>query len=259
MRQFPATLSRGCRRQERVSWTVALTVSTGIHALALAVLLQGGASPQRTGAPTWLFAELTENAAGGGEPAVVRLAWGSPVSRSTPAEPTSPTPVHVPELQLPEIAQVPPTDFSLEALEIERLVVAAPPLLPGPVFTGAGGASARGQGGGAGGGTGRGTGAGLGSGTGPGSGTPGEGIRPPAPLTILMPPAAIDAVRGGTAKVRLQVDSTGVVRAVDILLSSGDLGYDEQLRTVASGWRFRPARDAANRPVPYPFDVSVTF
>ena len=259
MRQSPATLTRGDRRQERLSWTVTLTASAAMHAAVLAVLLQGGPPPPRAGAPTWLFADLTpDGGGGGGEPAVVQLAWGSPASPSTPEELTIPPEIRVPELQLPEITQVPDVELSLAAPETERPAVVAPPPSEA-AFAGAGGTPAAGEGQGAGSGTGPGVGAGLGPGGGPGASAPGEGIRPPAPLTILMPPAAIDAVRGGTAKVRLQVDSTGAVRTVDVLVSSGDRGYDEQLRRVASGWRFRPARDAANRPVPYPFEVSVTF
>src|SRR5690606_35847901 len=111
---------------------------------------------------------------------------------------------------------------------------------------------------GSGGGTGAGSGSGTGGGAGPGGGG-GDGIRPPAPLTILVPPTATASVRGGSAKVRLQVDSTGVVRDADVIVSSGDRRYDEQLRRVALGWRFRPARDAFNRPIAYPFEVSVSF
>lgn len=256
MRQFPATLIRGDRRQERLSWMVTLTGSAAMHATVLAILLQGGPAPQRAGAPTWLFAELTEDGGGGGgESPVVRLAWGSPAPRSTPEELTVPSEIPVPELQLPEIAQVADVELSLETLATDRPAVVAPPAPSEPASAGGAGASAPGKGRGVGGGTG----AGLGSGAGPGAGTPAQGIRPPAPLTILMPPVATDAVRGGTAKVRLQVDSTGAVSAVDVLVSSGDRGYDKQLRLVASGWRFLPARDAANRPVAYPFEVSVTF
>lgn len=256
MRQFPATLTQGDRRQERLSWVVTLAGSAAMHAAVLVVLLQGGPPPQRAGAPTWLFAELTEDGGGGGgESPVVRLAWGSPESRSTPEEPTVPSEIPFPELQFPETAQMVDVELSLEALETDRPAVVAPPAPSEPAFAGGAGAPTAGRGRGAGGGTG----AGPGSGAGPGTATPGQGIRPPAPLTILMPPVATDAVRGGTARVRLQVDSTGAVSAVDVLVSSGDRGYDEQLRLVASGWRFLPARDAANRPVAYPFEVSVTF
>ena len=58
--------------------------------------------------------------------------------------------------------------------------------------------------------------------------------------------------RQGRPRVLLQVDSAGRVRSADVVVSSGDRSYDEQLRRIALGWRFRPARDAANRPVPLP-------
>jgi TonB family protein len=180
----------------------------------------------------------------------VQLGWGSlPEPEATLEAPVS---VEVPEVEV----EIP--ELTLDAPVPDQLVTIAPPELAPPSGVGQGGAPPAGNGGGTGGGTGAGSGPGTGSGRGPGGGG-GDGVRPPAPLTILVPPAATAAVRGGSAKVRLQVDSAGVVRGAEVLVSSGDRRYDEQLRRVALGWRFRPARDAANRPVPYPFDVSVTF
>ena len=74
-----------------------------------------------------------------------------------------------------------------------------------------------------------------------------------------MPPTATAGVRGKAATVRLQVDSLGIVHDADVVVSSGDKGYDQKLRSVAMGWKVRPARDAANRPIPYPFEVSLRF
>ena len=116
-----------------------------------------------------------------------------------------------------------------------------------------------GTGGGLGTGVGTGSGAGVGSGSGAGSGPGGDGVRPPAPLTILIPPTATAGVRGKTATVLLQVDTVGAVRDANVVVSSGDRDYDEALRRIAMRWRFRPARDAADRPVPYPFEVSIAF
>ena len=116
-----------------------------------------------------------------------------------------------------------------------------------------------GTGGGLGTGVGTGSGAGVGSGSGAGSGPGGYGVRPPAPLTILIPPTATAGVRGKTATVLLQVDTVGAVRDANVVVSSGDRDYDEALRRIAMRWRFRPARDAADRPVPYPFEVSIAF
>jgi protein TonB len=149
---------------------------------------------------------------------------------------------------LPDL--VDPTAFALETI---RDTFRIGGLASGGEGAGAGPGSGTGSGGGSGSGTGTGTGSGRGAGRG------GDGVRPPAPLTILIPPAATPSVRGKNATVRLQVDSAGVVRDANVVVSSGDRGYDEKLRRIAMGWRFRPARDAANRPVPYPFEVSLRF
>jgi len=75
----------------------------------------------------------------------------------------------------------------------------------------------------------------------------------------MIPPAATAAVRGKAATMLLQVDTVGAVWDADVVVSSGDRDYDEALRRIAMGWRFRPARDTADRPVPYPFEVSIAF
>jgi TonB family protein len=59
--------------------------------------------------------------------------------------------------------------------------------------------------------------------------------------------------------VRLAVDATGVVRDVEIVPSTGDRKFDQQLKRTALGWRFRPARDGANQPVATSFEVTFTF
>ena len=248
---FRATLARPNREEERRKWASSSMASALVHVLVLTLVLRIEPPPPRPGpAGGWLFAELADDAGGGGEPSAVQLGWGS----LPEPEPTleAPVPVEVPDVEvvIPEL--------TLDAPVPDKLVTIAPPALAPPSGVGQGGAPPAGSGGGTGGGSGAGSGPGTGAGSGPGGGG-GDGIRPPAPLTILIPPAATAAVRGGSAKVRLQVDSAGVVRGAEVLVSSGDRRYDEQLRRVALGWRFRPARDAANRPVAYPFEVSVTF
>jgi hypothetical protein len=75
---------------------------------------------------------------------------------------------------------------------------------------------------------------------------------------LLLPPPAPGNVRGKTVLIRLEIDAAGVVRAVDFP-STGDRKYDAQLKRTAFGWRFRPARDAANQPVATSFEYSITF
>jgi TonB family protein len=251
-KEFRATLPARDPREERRKGAAASVGSALLHALLIALVLRIEPPPPRPGpAGGWIFPQLTDEAGGGGgDDGVVQLAWGSlPEPELAVDDPVAP-PIPEIEVDLPEI--------TLDAPTTDQLVQIAPPELAVPTASGAGGAPARGTGAGSGGGAGAGAGPGSGSGVGTGGGG-GDGIRPPAPLTILVPPAATAAVRGGSAKVRLQVDSAGVVRGADVVVSSGDRRYDEQLRRVALGWRFRPARDAANRPVPYPFEVSVTF
>jgi len=248
MRQFPTVTWRG----ERRAWALTLGASAALHALGLALLVRIEPSPPRTGATGWVFTVLAEE--GGGGPAPIQLALRSLGSEADSDLPAPPAP---PEIEEPDI---PTVDLALEApVSPEPLPVAptAPAPPPGRVRREGAPAVGGGTGGGAGAGSGPGTGAGVGQSS--GGGGAGDGIRPPAPLTILVPPTATPSVRGKAARVLLQVDSVGRVRSADVVVSSGDRSYDEQLRQIALGWRFRPARDAANRPVPYPFEVSVTF
>jgi protein TonB len=123
--------------------------------------------------------------------------------------------------------------------------------------TGTGPGQGSGSGPGSGGGSGGGEGGGIGSGVGPGIGR--GRLLAPSPTLILVPPTAPREIKGRTFVVRLDVDSVGVVKAVELIPSTGDRKYDDKLREAAFGWKFRPARDAANRPVPARFDVEFTF
>ena len=177
--------------------------------------------------------------------------------------------VHLLQLPVPPAAEAVPDLPALPALVAPTFPDLVPRIVSPPVIafesadpcfgacdspnTGAG------AGGGLGMGVGTGSGAGVGPGAGAGSGPGGDGVRPPAPLTILIPPAATAGVRGKAATVLLQVDTVGAVRDANVVVSSGNRDYDEALRRIAMRWRFRPARDAANRPVPYPFEVSLAF
>jgi periplasmic protein TonB len=124
---------------------------------------------------------------------------------------------------------------------------------------GAGPGSGPGEGGGTGGGTGGGIGSGVGPGTGGGGG--GEGsIRPPVPLSVILPPTPAPAsVRGRSVELRLSVDARGAVRSVQIVNPTGDRGYDQRLQRVAMDWRFQPARDQNNQPVAAQYPIVFSF
>ncbi|MBX6363266.1 MAG: energy transducer TonB, partial [Gemmatimonadetes bacterium] len=99
-----------------------------------------------------------------------------------------------------------------------------------------------------------------GTGTGVGDGSGGGRILAPSPEFLLLPPTpAPSSLKGRTIVVRVAIDATGVVRQVELLPSTGDRGYDRSLRETALGWRFRPARDASNRPIAITYDVSFSF
>jgi TonB family protein len=66
-------------------------------------------------------------------------------------------------------------------------------------------------------------------------------------------------VRGRTVIVRLAIDERGTVRDVELMPATGDRGYDKELRRVALGWKFKPARDTGNNPVAVQYDVTFTF
>ena len=244
------SLTRSERREQRRGWLTSLCGSGLVHAFVVAVLV--GVRPElpRPGPGSLFDAFVAPDDAGGGgggEPVhMIALAYRDPPASA--ARPELPPP---PEITIPHpVFQ----DAVVSALEAP-----APPEPPAVGMAVATGAAESDSGGGAGGGRGGGTRAGSASAPGTGAGAGGGGVRPPAPITIMMPPPATDAVRGRGAKVLLQVDTMGNVEDVHVVVSSGDSRMDEALRRLARSWRFRPARDAANRTVPYPFEVSVTF
>ncbi|CAN5710618.1 hypothetical protein BH23GEM5_BH23GEM5_02730 [soil metagenome] len=123
--------------------------------------------------------------------------------------------------------------------------------------TGSGGGTGSGTGAGSGGGSGGGTGGGIGSGTGPGAG---EGrITPPETDLLLIPPPRPRNMAARTVVFILAVDAEGVVRDVELQPPTGDRRYDAALRRMALDWRFKPARDAANRPVAVKYPVTLTI
>jgi TonB family protein len=166
-----------------------------------------------------------------------------------------PLPVPVPE---PEIKPIELPSIALPVLDSIPKIAVTPITGSGTgQGSGAGDGNGSGTGGGSGTGSGGGNGDGIGSGTGPGTGR--GRLLAPSPEVLLIPPPAPGSVRGKSVVVRLEVDSTGVVRSAQILPSTGDRKYDSALRRVALGWKFRAARDPENRPVATLFDVTFVF
>ena len=63
----------------------------------------------------------------------------------------------------------------------------------------------------------------------------------------------------GRATLLLHVNRLGRVSDAEVTVSSGDTSYDRLLRMTALDWQFRPARDLANIPVDYLFEISFQF
>ena len=123
--------------------------------------------------------------------------------------------------------------------------------------TGTGEGTGPGIGPGSGGGSGVGSGGGIGSGVGPGSG---EGrITPPETDLLLIPPPRPKSMGSRTIVFVLAVDTAGIVRDVELQPPTGDRKYDAALRRMALEWRFKPARDATNRPVAVKYPVTLTI
>jgi protein TonB len=116
-----------------------------------------------------------------------------------------------------------------------------------------------GNGPGTGGGVGTGVGTGRGSGNGPGTGG-GEGtIYPATPDFLLMPSLPVPKhVQGKTLVLRFSIDERGRILKVDFD-SSGDGGYDRQLRQRFSEYRFRPAHKRDGTPVPSIYVAQLTL
>jgi len=109
------------------------------------------------------------------------------------------------------------------------------------------------------GGAGTGTGGGGTGGAGGDGGGGGGTARTAVPLMVLVPPAPPSRVEGERATLLLHIDETGRVVTVEIIESSGDADYDDELRTTALDWQFRPATHPTLGPVPSVFEISFQF
>lgn len=241
---------------------VGLVASLAAHTALIAILLWSAASPGGdSAAGAGIGVGLAGGGGGGGggsEGTVEQLTFLTLVTDASPSAPEA--------ADVPARPAVPPIELIVPEEPLEFLEEPSPAARRSawPVESagagegvGRGVGTGPGAGPGGGGGTGGGTGGGIGLGIGPGAGR--GRVFTPDPEFISLPFAVPAAVRGRTAVVRFLVDSAGVVRDADLLTPTGDAGFDRLLRRTALGWRFRPARDLANRPMSALFDVSFQF
>ena len=232
-----------------------------LHALVIAVLVWLSVrtnvfTPGDQGVGTGIGAGIAGGGGGGGAAEEVTYIQLPPAPQAAPAAPDI-AQVPVPALEIAPVIPAP-----LDMMTPPTVTIAAAPV-PSTGGTGTGEGAGQGagtgpgQGPGSGGGSGGGEGGGIGSGIGPGIGR--GRVLGPSPTVILMPPVATRGVRGKTVVVRLDVDSTGVVRQVALVPPTGDRSYDTALRRVALGWKFKPARDSENKAVAAAFEVTFTF
>ncbi|SRR5699024_11086568 len=87
---------------------------------------------------------------------------------------------------------------------------------------------------------------------------PARAAAPPSPVHSPSPPYPMVALReqqGGVVVLRVSVDGTGAVTAVDVARSSGHAALDASARDTMREWRFEPPAGHA----PTTFDYPVRF
>lgn len=264
-------LETGRLARPRRQWQRGAAGSLVAHALLIALLFWTGkglspllvGSGEREGVGTGP-GRGAAGGGGGGSQEVIRF-----IDVTPPAATPAPEPVPVPVVPDPEIppVELPRPEPAVTPPAQEPAVSAAAPSAPiagGGVVgqgTGIGPGIGPGQGPGALGGSGGGTGGGIGSGVGPGTGggAGNSGIRPPTPVSVILPPTPPRAVRGKTVVLRLTVDALGVVKGAEVTTSTGDRGFDNRLRRTAMDWRFNPAREPTGRTVAAQVDITFGF
>ncbi len=119
--------------------------------------------------------------------------------------------------------------------------------------------SSGGAGPGSGGGVGTGTGTGRGSANGPGKGG-GEGkIFPATPDFLVMPALPVPSkVHGRTVRLIFHIDASGKITGLEFD-STGDSGYDKELRARFMEYRFRPAHREDGTPVASTYVTELTL
>jgi protein TonB len=265
--------SRPVREEETLR---GFSASILLHAVLIVLLLWMAHASELARAEGWGVGDgigegLAGGGGGGGADEVIELVYLEPAPAAGPEAPAieeeepavaAPEP---PLVEPPPIEPLPEPD-PLPLPEPKLLGMEVPPPTPsmgslsgvgsstgGGIGSGVGPGVGPGSGGGSGGGEGGGIGSGVGPGTGRGR------VLAPTPEVVLVPPPAPGNVRGKEIVVRLEIDERGVVRGVELVPPTGNKSYDDALRRVALGWRFRPARDAANRPVAVTWDVKFSF
>lgn len=195
---------------------------------------------------------------GGGREEITLVDLTSPPLPAPAAEQVVPPPPPPPELQVPQL-EFPDPKLAMTDVRADTLpsAVTAGAVAGGGQGPGQGTGRGAGTGPGSGGGSGGGTGGGIGSGVGPGIGR--GRLMSPVPDFVLLPPPQPRSVSGKTVVVRLAIDAVGVVHEVELIPPTGDRGFDQALRRTAMGWRFRPARDAANQAVAVNYDITFSF
>jgi protein TonB len=235
-----------------------------VHALIISILWFGQQHLTHAvgdlGVGTGIGAGLAGGGGGGGadEEQLTMIELPEPVASPPAPEPVpEPIPEFVLAVEVTPVLTEPATDLLAQVTAAVAATVIDTAGRGGGIGTGEGPGRGSGIGPGSGGGSGGGEGGGIGSGVGPGIGR--GRVLAPSPNRILLPPSAPASVKGRTITVRLAVDAQGEVRGVELIPPTGDRSYDDKLRKTALGWKFRPARDASNRPVAVSFDVEFTF
>jgi hypothetical protein len=186
----------------------------------------------------------------------------APAPAAAPA-PQVPKPVTrpkvTPALTEPKTEPLPTPPLPKVDLKLEQPALPTDLALSPGTGGGTGNDGTSGNGPGTGGGVGTGRGTGRGSGSGPGTGG-GEGtIYPATPDFLLMPSLPVPKhIQGRTLVLRFSIDERGQILKVEFE-SSGDGGYDKQLRQRFSEYRFRPAHKWDGTPVPSIYVAQLTL
>jgi periplasmic protein TonB len=214
-----------------------------------------------------LEGELGGGGGGSGGLEATLISLAGPPEPPPPAVMTPPVPDEI-AVPVPEDV-VKPIEPPKDTAKAPPAAVPAPPTPAPPASAGGSGgdagAGSAGSGGGTGGGVGTGTGTGTGSGTGAGSGGGGgggtspDGIIPPSPTALQLPPTPPKSLRGKTVIVVFSIDESGKVLDAQLKESSGNSKYDSTLRKTALGWRFKPARNRGGEAVRATVAVTYTL